>query len=199
MTKINLLRNFGRGTQTNYPGTQAEFQVSSGSPGSGPLLAKLFIGLILPAVLIYYEHDNLEVHRNQLGRLQKELDVSEAELTSKASTAEVLKQYVNEKAKLENQMEAVRQLNKTRLREIKALDSLQSMTPAKVWLNHVTIQGKIMTILASSMTSDDISAFIQRLGESAFFSDVLLTSTTEESSKGGSFKKFEVHCKVEAN
>src|SRR5437762_605024 len=123
MTKINLLRNLGGTGQVAGTSVTSASTIEFGDSQAVPLLLRFLALIVFPIGLIYYETDNLSTLRGRINRLQRELQAVDAELRAKASVAEVLKQYTTEKARLEKRMEAVRELNKTRLSEIKALDS----------------------------------------------------------------------------
>ncbi len=204
MIKVNLLKNAGKGgggldgktvTKTMFDLTQVDGGGGGGS--SLGIILKLLLILAIPGGLVYFEKESLKDKRLRLNKMRAELATTEKEQAGLASVEEVVKQYTIEKEKIENQMELARSLNKVRLREIKSLDAIQNLIPKKVWLSKLAIDKGKMQITGYSINSEDISRLTSSMEDSVYFSEVVLSSSTEEQSTKGTFKKFELGCKME--
>lgn len=166
------------------------------APNDAQVFIKLLVIFLFPGVLIFFEHQNLSSLRAQIKASSRELSSIQQELTANADVAQVLKQLNSEKKRLEDQMEVIRKLNKNRLRTIKALDKLQSLTPDNLWFQTVQFDGSKCQMSGLASSSDDISLLIKRMEESVIFSEVVLTSSTEQQSEHGTFKKFDLGCSL---
>jgi Tfp pilus assembly protein PilN len=208
MIKVNLLQNrvrtAGGGTST-VAGTATDFgtaqgggtQTVMGAP-SGPVVVNLVVMLALPALLIYWEQYNLGILQSQanaLGAEVQQMQQSVAEKESQLAQAGELKEKAKE---LATKVELLKKLARTRLREVKSLDFIQTTMPEKVWLREITFKAGAMVIRGKAMTDDDLTTFIRALEKSRTFTNVLLLQAKEERGPEGALKNFELSCNVGA-
>jgi Tfp pilus assembly protein PilN len=207
MIRVNLLQNRVKGqtaTAGVASGTAADFAVGGGrtsaalaSP-SGPIVINLIVLLLFPAILIYYEQYNIGILQAQSRAAAAELQQLQNTLTEKEtllSQAGALKEKAKE---LVNKIEILKKLARTRLREVKSLDFIQTSLPEKVWLTELSFKSGAVMIKGKAMTDDDLTAFVRMLEKNNAFSKVILLQAKEERTAEGAVKNFEVSCNVEA-
>jgi Tfp pilus assembly protein PilN len=94
-------------------------------------------------------------------------------------------------------MKIMKALSRTRLRELKALDFLQTMIPERVWLNSLDYIDEKFRLKGLALTDDDLTDLIQALDKSSFFSEVVLLQAKETTSRDGTLKNFELTTTIE--
>src|SRR4051812_45422458 len=126
MIRVNLLKSAG-----------ATGSVASGislSDGGGVMTPEIQkeavkkIGVILAGVAALYIYNMFVVQAQQdrLAKINAEVAAIEAKKTALGPTTPLVEKYNAEKKTLESQLEVLRVLARNRLREVKALDALQS-------------------------------------------------------------------------
>ena len=106
---------------------------------------------------------------------------------------------MKEKAKeLANKISLLKVLARTRLREIKTLDFIQTNLPERVWLKELSFKAGDLLMKGSAVTDDELTVFIRALEKNRSFTKVLLVQAKEERTKDGTVKGFELTAKVEA-
>ena len=212
MIRVNLLQGrmsaaktqvgmMGGGTATDFAATSAGatgIGYTTSGANNKNLAINIAVILIVPVALIYYERSNLDDLRQRAQVVADEVQVIQNEITAKK---EEITQSANlkEKAKeLANKIEILKKLARLRLREIKALDYIQTNIPEKVWLKELAFRGGALTIRGYAVTDDELTNFVRSLEKSRNFSGVVLLQAREERNKDGAVKNFEVSCTVEA-
>lgn len=211
MIRVNLLHNrgstartqvagaMGGGTGTENYGTGVGTSVTGGlGQVNKAAVVNLVVLLIFPAALIYYERYNLAIYKAQeaaaaaqFSTAQAEMKVKETEIAQSAS----LKEKAQE---LATKIGLLKSLARTRLREIKTLDFIQTNLPEKVWLREVSFKSGDLMLRGYAVTDDDLTAFIRSLEKNRSFTNVILLQAKEEKIKSGAVKNFEISGKVEA-
>ena len=114
------------------------------------------------------------------------------------NSVNIVKQYSQEKGRLESQINVIAELSKRRLEEVIALDNLQQLIPQRIWLTEVKLENHKMNMHGFAISENDISEFIKNLDDSVFFTNVNLSGTVESRSDQGVLQKFEITCDVES-
>lgn len=209
MIKVNLLQGrTGTAATGQAPmeatstevlgGTAATISKALQGENSKRSITNLLIILSIPAAIIIYERQNLETLKRdsvtQAGKvktIEKKVTEKKAEIGKYAGLAEKAKE-------LNDKLDIIRKLSRIRLREIKALDFIQSTVPEKVWLNSLSVRDGLLAIHGYAVTDDDLTLFVRGLEKSRNFSNILLLQAKEERTKEGTVKSFEVSGIVEA-
>lgn len=98
------------------------------------------------------------------------------------------------KAKLEQKLSVIRDLDRGRLRAAYILGELSQRTPDKVWIESLDKSGKSLKITGVALDNDTIANFMDVLGRSKYFAGVEL-EITEQIDRGGlKLMKFSLHC-----
>ena len=160
------------------------------------VIKKFFMLLLSTLIIIGYEWYNVDLQTQLANQANQEMQKTERELKAKK---EEMKQYadVEQESKiLEDKISILKALSKVRLREVKTLDYLQSITPDSVWYKSVDYRSKTFKIDGYAITDDALSALIKELESSIYFTDVILMKASEEKQKNGTVKAFEVQAKI---
>jgi Tfp pilus assembly protein PilN len=208
MIKINLLKNTGKAADQGDGKTVTKtlFSFNSGGGGGGEggggngsvgALIKLLLVLALPAGLYFYEQENLQGLQKNNKKVNDELSALDAELGGLAKVNEIVQQHIADRDRIQAEVNQFNAIAALRLREMLAIDELQSIVPREVWISRLVIENARFSISAASTDSEAISVFVRSLDVSPRFSDVLLSSTTDDESKKTTIKRFELGGSVE--
>jgi Tfp pilus assembly protein PilN len=173
MIRINLLRTMGvSGVGTNI-GTSA----SSG----GEIISvdvrrqaaiKVAIILLFPVLLFIWEKLRINSLQSDQVQIQQKVTAVEAERASFGSTAPRVAKANKLKEKMTKEIKIIRELARNRLREVKALDQLQTILPEKTWLSSLKIEGSKITMDGYALNESAITELMTALNSNAFFSGV---------------------------
>jgi type IV pilus assembly protein PilN len=114
-----------------------------------------------------------------------------ARLNKEVGEIDELKQR---KAKLEQKLEVIKDLDKGRLRAAYILGELSQRTPEKVWIESLDKSGRDLKIAGVALDNDTIANFMDVLGHSKYFTGVDL-EVTEQINRGGlKLMRFSLRC-----
>jgi type IV pilus assembly protein PilN len=191
--KVNLLKSAG-----------ATVGISAG-PGESPSSeiqkqAGMRLGVILGAIAVLYVYNMFVVSAQQdrLKAISQDIAQIEQKKASLGPTTPLVEKYNAEKKTIEGQLDVLRVLARNRLREVKALDAIQSLMSDKTWLKELKTEGGSLSMSGYSLTDDGITDLIRALDSSVFFSDLVVKSTSEDKVDNAIVKKFDVEFKIGA-
>ena len=166
---------------------------------SGPTDAKanatkILLMLIWVAGLFTYQKINITSLEGSLARAQMEARDLDQQITQHQAEADQAKKMQKDVEELKHRIKIVKDLSKTRLREIKAIDYIQNNIPDKLWLNSLTIKANHLELFGSTLTDDQLNRFLDSLEQNkASFKNVLLLKAVDQNdSKMGTLKSFEI-------
>jgi Tfp pilus assembly protein PilN len=188
MIKINLLRNIGGLGTAEGAGAPA---LSVDSFKSGAL--RFFIIICFPILFYGFEKFNLYEIQGQVDEAQKKLDTLRAERAKFGDAAPRIKQYNEQKQKIDKNLEVIRELARNRLREVKALDAIQSVMPEKTWARVIAFSGNSVRFEGVSASDDGPTQMMKSLEANVLFSHVEPSATTTEQLATGSVKNFKIN------
>lgn len=184
MIRINLLRTMGvSGVGTNI-GTSA----SSG----GDIISvdvrrqaaiKVAIILLFPTLMFIWEKLRLNSLQSDQVQIQQKVTAVEAERASFGSTAPRVAKANKLKEKMTKEIKIIRELARNRLREVKALDQLQTILPDKTWISAIKIEGSKITLDGYALNESAITELMTALNTNAFFSGVQPKGQVQETNK----------------
>ncbi len=147
--------------------------------------------LVLVVITIVSLTFSVKKHEGRID-IQKNL-VSEdlARLNKEVGEIDELKQR---KAKLEQKLAVIKELDKGRLRAAYILGELSQRTPEKVWIESLDKSGKDLKIAGVALDNETIANFMDVLGRSKYFAGVEL-EVTEQINRGGlKLMRFSLRC-----
>ena len=188
MIKVNLLRNVGT---TQVGGITSAGEVVPSNVGR-QIFTKVFCMLLFPIALIGYEKFNISVLNSEYAQNEAKIKEVEKARSKYGDVGPKVERYTKERKHVDEQLAVVRKLARTRLRDVKALDALQSLVPEQTWFQKVSIDENNVKLYGYTMSEDGISILIRALENSPFFSQVEPKSTSQENLAAGPAKKFEM-------
>lgn len=196
MIQINLLKNLDL---RSAPIVKTTGGISYGEVNTGDrraLLLKLLLILAVPYALKMYEERLFQEKHNNIAAARVQLNQATEEVNRLGSVVEVVSRFEKERTRLENRLKVIEELAKGRLREVIAMDKVQSMIPERGWLTGFEMEGEKLVLQGIALSEKDVMDFVQRMEESNVFSEVVFTSTSDPSGADRNRRKFEVTCGV---
>lgn len=197
MIRINLLRSAGLASST-------VISSSSGSGDGGSLGqsaqkiagAKIAVILACPILLYAYEQSNISSLNEQLTTVTAEATAVEGKKSAYGDTGPKVEKYTKQKEKIESQIVVIRELTKNRLREVKALDALQEITPSPVWYEDIQMKNGLISVKGHSLTEEGLTTLFSSLQDSAIFSRFEPKNQSYQDNAGARVLNFEVEFRV---
>jgi Tfp pilus assembly protein PilN len=190
--KVNLLKNplTGATAQVGIPSEVTDDGLGSSKNAA---LKNLFVILIGAVGLFAYEQVTLPNLRAQYTQLQREVLELQTKNTQAQDAVAKIENLKKQQGTIEKQIEALAQLQKNRTREIRFLDHLQTVTPARLWLTRVHVKEGSLIIGGFAATDEEVTKFLDALGQSPFLKNIGLVRSAEFSSTQlRGVKQFEV-------
>ncbi len=181
MIKINLLRNVGA-APGNVGLPRAGDSVTTEAVVKQLAVAKGMLLLVPMFILFGIEKYNISILTKKLAETNQEVAKVDEQIKSYGDTGPLLEKYSAIKSKLEKQFDSLQGIGARRLREVKTLDSLQTIIPARNWINQVAIDevGRV-SLSGYSETPDGAFSFVRAIEENPNFSEVSKVSVSTDS------------------
>ncbi|MCB0364808.1 MAG: PilN domain-containing protein [Bdellovibrionaceae bacterium] len=190
MIKVNLLKN--RSMQGGGDTTYAVSIDRGGNEAQKEAVIKIMLMAVFAVVLVFVENHNVDSLKEEQQRYMIQLNELQAEVDKLKAENSKVSELEKQSKELEDKMKIMKQLSKTRLRELKALDYMQTIMPERVWLTTLTYQDEKFSLKGFALTDDDLTDLIQALDKSVFFTDVILLQAKEQNTPDGTLKNFEI-------
>jgi type IV pilus assembly protein PilN len=145
--------------------------------------------LALLALVEAWSRMRLAPIRAEHASLQSELKMLEAK------TAELTELEKNKK-ELDEKIKTISLLEQKKVGPAKILANLSDAAPEQVWLLDFTEDNGAATITGYAFDNQTIAAFMRKLSESAYFSDVHLDETTQSEQQGMQLVRFVVKARL---
>ncbi len=159
---------------------------------------RLLLVLVFPLLLFGYEKMTIPSKQAEAAELSTMLSQLQEHNSKFENSYKEIQKFREDKQKLETKIGIIDSLSKDRLKDVKALDAIQSSVPEKAWLNSLDMIGNKMQLVGLAMSDADISLFMDNLSKSVYFKDVNLVSSVEQSTDTGVLKGFEINCLIES-
>lgn len=197
MIKVNLLKGAGGAPNISAMGGSSDSGALTPEvkKEAGKRFAVIAAGL---AALYIYNIFVVSAQQDRLAAINAEVAAIEAKKAALGPTTPLVEKYNAEKKTLEGQLDVLRVLARNRLREVKALDAIQSLMSDKTWLRELKTDNGVLSMSGYSLTDDGITELIRALDSSVFFSDLVVKSTSEEKLDTTVVKRFDVEFKIGA-
>jgi Tfp pilus assembly protein PilN len=202
MIRVNLLRNFGKAAAPSAntsvgEGFGATIVGSAPASSQNEMVLKV-VFLILPLLGVWGYGMYIDSEKaNELKKVQGQMQAMQAEVTRLQPEIEAVDRFKKEKAQLQRQINTIKDLSKSRLQNVKALDAFHDIVPPKAWLTKLKFEGSAVTIEGYAKEDSVVVGFMKGLKTSIFFTNVRLIKTVESKSKDGVVKAFTVNCNLE--
>lgn len=193
MIKINLLKNVGTANSAGGADKPRAAELSPTSAAMNQQAILKLIVLLLPCLALFLiEKYNISILTAKLAAIATQVAKVEADIRSYGNTGADIEKYGAIKAKLEKQFDALQAIGLNRLREVKTLDSLQTIIPGRNWISELNIdEGGRVQLQGFSETPDEAFKFVRSIEESPNFSDVTKVKVASEENQTPGAKQAE--------
>ena len=198
MIKVNLLRSRaeGVGEETFAVSAQGGAASSLSKSDQVEVIKKVFVASLATLGLFIYEWYNVDVQSKRAVTAQAEVRAVERKLKAVNDELANYKDVQDESKILEDKISILKALSKVRLREVKSLDFLQSITPEAVWYQEVEYRDTVFKLEGYAITDDALSQLIKELEKSIYFTDVILMKANESKQPSGTVKAFSIQANI---
>lgn len=198
MIKVNLLRSRaeGVGEETFAVSGQGGAASSLSKSDQIEVIKKVLVASLATLGLFVYEWYNVDVQSKRAITAQAEVQAVERKLKAVNDELANYKDVQDESKILEDKISILKALSKVRLREVKSLDFLQSITPEAVWYQEVEYRDAVFKLEGYAITDDALSQLIKELEKSIYFTDVILMKANESKQPSGTVKAFSIQANI---
>jgi len=201
MIKINLARRKGTGTGTGATGvdsTESHFEIhDAGASAQKGALVKLVLMFAFVGGLMFYENQNVTSYQAEMIKQSAKITELQTDLEGKRSVTSGMEVIEKSAQVLEQKLAIMKKLSRVRLREVKALDYIQSVVPEKIWFSNIVFDDNKLVLQGYAVSDDDLNELTKGLENSVQFSNVIILQATDARVANSSFKQFEISCNTE--
>ncbi|MES2963591.1 MAG: PilN domain-containing protein [Bdellovibrionota bacterium] len=192
MIRVNLLRNTGLDAAVvGGPGMQVV-----AVDQQRIAIVKLVVILLFVIALYIYEKINISNLQQAAAEISARVTEVEAKIAQYGDQGPRVEKFTKEKQRIGQHLEGVEAIAKDRLREVKALDNVQSITPVQVWFEKIVIRNGLVQAIGYSNTDEGVANFYAQLQNSPMFSSFEPKSQEQETVNGAKAMKFEVEFRI---
>ena len=202
MIRINLQKNASPNLASETKISDEGLSYGEVVPIQWPVVIIRLAVILLPIIgLHYYSTDTVNKKKKILRSLNNEKVSLDRRIGKLSSEIESFKRYEEEKKRLEQQIQAIGVLSKSRLQGVVSIDTIQALLPERTWITNLTLTnddgGGLITLGGYAYNDQEISDLIQGLEETVFFTSVALGGSTEERTDRGVLKRFQINFRVQ--
>ncbi len=176
----------------------AKFSAPSASEEEKEAAKKIGILFVFPLLLYFFEIYNLGELKSQLNKETNDAAVVQSALTQKKEVSKEAVRLQEELKVVQSKIDAIRTLSKSRLRELRAFDTLQTIIPEKVWFSDLNYRDEKMEITGLAIDDEDLTLFLKAMQERPYFSRVILKKAQDKKVDSGVLKEFFIECNLES-
>ena len=136
----------------------------------------VLLGLALAATLIGVAWAHFSV-QNSVAEAKARVVQTEAEIAKFDEQLEQVEAYKQKKKEVQDKLDVIAGLERSRSGPAHMLDELAVHTPARMWLTKLEAQAGKVSIKGMSLDNEIVALFLTKLNESAYFANVELEST----------------------
>ncbi len=105
--------------------------------------------------------------------------------------------FKKEKERVQVQIDTIKSLSKERLKNVKALETIQNLIPEKAWLTLLKIDENRAVFEGNAVDDKIVADFMAALEDNIYFANVRLIKSADQQSKDGTVKGFVIECGME--
>lgn len=115
--------------------------------------------------------------RSGVDRANERVAALNTQLAQFKPQQEQVEGFKNKKSEIEQKLEVIQRLERSRSGPVHILDELASRTPERVWLTSLTATGGKIELEGMSLDNELVALFLTALNDSAYFANVELKTT----------------------
>jgi Tfp pilus assembly protein PilN len=160
-------------------------------------LVKLLVVILGTAALMLYEKQNLDQLNLDLAQIQAQDQQIKTQVQAKMADLAKLKDIEPQAQGLNEKLNLLREYSKQRITELQSMDYVQSIIPERVWLRGVHFDNHRFQFLGNAVETVDLTEFVSKLENSAYFKDVIVVQDREKKVQSGNIRDFEFTAREE--
>lgn len=125
-----------------------------------------------------FESFMVSQNKKKISVLEKKIEIAKQEISRLKPFQDELMSYEKQKKIVSDRLDVVRKLLESRSTPVNILDAVGQSLPQKVWLSSVELSMSsakpVLQMVGQSYSNEEISDYVDKLGESIFISDVML-------------------------
>ncbi len=196
MIKINLVKSKIKVEGASEEGDIKTFEADSGDIDQKELAIKMALILAFPVLFYFYDRHETNKAKSELAAVSRQVSQLQTELNQKRTEVEQLAGMDEEVVFLQSRLDALADLSKLRMRELRALDFIQSIIPRRVWLTRLQIKDAKVELEGAAVGDTDLNQLMNRMEGSVQFRSVVLLKAEDSTGPQGAFKAFEVSAEI---
>ncbi len=197
MIKINLIKSKVKIEGASEEAEAKVYASDDSDIDQKEIALKVVLMLVFPVLFFFYDRHELNKARQELRQVSAQANSLQQELAAKQQQVSELSGMEAEATFLSQRIEAVSELSKLRMAELRTLDFLQSITPQRVWFTSIQIRDDKIDINGSAIGDDDLTQLINRMEGSVNFKGVVLLKSEDSVGSQGTVKVFELSAGLE--
>ena len=152
------------------------------------------LSVFLAMCFMWYLASNLS---RQISDLETNIETAQKELKDLEAVVQEVNSLKQELEKIEAKVAVIKKLEANRGDAVRVMDAFTGLVlKGKMWLTHLTEQGKALSLEGVAMDNKVVADFLTRLQESAHFEAVELLFSTQVTISGRKFQKFKITCRL---
>jgi len=149
--------------------------------------------LILAFIIIIIAYMSWSANKHE-ARIATQFKLVQEDLIRLEKEVGEIEEIKQRKAKLEQKLNVIKDLDKGRLRAAYILGELSQRTPEKVWIESLDKSGKDLKIAGVALDNETVANFMEALRKSKYFNEVELEITEQINRGGMKLMKFSLRC-----
>ena len=149
--------------------------------------------LILAFIIIIIAYMSWSANKRE-ARIATQFKLVQEDLIRLEKEVGEIEEIKQRKAKLEQKLNVIKDLDKGRLRAAYILGELSQRTPEKVWIESLDKSGKDLKIAGVALDNETVANFMEALRKSKYFNEVELEITEQIDRGGMKLMKFSLRC-----
>ncbi len=165
------------------------------SVGTAAITIVKIIALIFPAGALWgWSWTVVHGKELQLKNIEKEIKVLAAEKKKLEPEVKAAEGFKAQKKTFETKIDAIKQLSRVRLRNVRALEKIQKIIPSKAWLIELSIKNKNLVLQGMARDHNVISVLMDALKNDIEFQEPKLLSAQTQKGISGTIHNFKIEC-----
>ena len=115
--------------------------------------------------------------RSGVNRANERIAALNTQLAQFKPQQDQVESFKNKKSEIEQKLEVIQRLERSRSGPVHILDELASRTPERVWLTTLSAKGGRIELEGMSLDNELVALFLTALNDSAYFANVELKTT----------------------
>ena len=196
MIKINLMRGVGSPNTSESASIDLNDKIDAEKQRQD-LLVRVLIVFLFPIALYVYQQQILPDKKSLMSSKTKEFEELVVFNQQASQSTEDIKKTTDVLNIIEEKILKIEAKTKNRTREIRLIELIQKVIPAKVWLTDLEYVAGRVTLKGYAPNDADVFLFTESLSKNPILIDVNLISSTEQATKDSMLKRFEIACLME--